>query len=123
MDRLEKWKNFSQILAAIAVPVVVAVFGWLIQITIAENTVKKDYVQIAVNILSDDSKKTNVYLRAWAVDIIDKNSPVPLSENVRTGLIDGQITIPFPNEPMKPLTSSSRLHEQFLRDLKTLQEN
>ena len=43
-DAWDKWESFSKIFAAIGIPVVLGVGSWLIQATLAKQSVSKDYV-------------------------------------------------------------------------------
>lgn len=92
---IERWSN---ILAKWAIPLVVAAFGWGIQNAISENGIKRDYVQIAAQILS--SKDQDPDLRRWATHLIDANSPVPLSASLQSGLANGSIIVMPPRLPI-----------------------
>lgn len=84
-DRLDKAKDWAQILSLIAIPLVVAYVGSDIQSGAKERELKRDYVQIATSILG--SKDTSPALRSWAVQILEVHSPVRLSREVQTALI------------------------------------
>ena len=72
------------ITSTITTPLVVAVFGWYMQSSIAAKGIDKDYMAIAVNILNNpDSNKS---LKDWAIRVLDKNSPVPISKDVESEL-------------------------------------
>jgi hypothetical protein len=47
---------------------------------IQERQIAQDYIQIAVNIISNSGEDENVELQRWATNIIDKYSPVDLPE-------------------------------------------
>lgn len=80
-EKLERLLLVSQILSLLAVPVIVAFFGWKIQEEVKEKEVRRDFVQMAVNILS--SKETESMdgkvLRGWAGRVLQQTSPVPIS--------------------------------------------
>jgi hypothetical protein len=80
------------IVSSVAVPVVVAAFGWIVQDRLSRQVVGKDYVQMAVTILSDDGTKDDKDLRAWAVAIIDETAPLKLSEGLKNSLTRGTRT-------------------------------
>lgn len=88
---LDQLESISKIVAALAVPIVIAVVGWRVQTTVADEGIKKDYVTMALAILRDD-KATDPELRAWALEIVEKNSPVPLSGKLRTKIVMGAMT-------------------------------
>ena len=85
-DRLEHWKQITQIVSAIAVPVVLAILGYFVQGSLADAGLKKDYVQMALTVLKEEPSKENEQLRKWAISILDKNSPVPLSKSLKSQL-------------------------------------
>lgn len=63
----------AKILSLIAIPVVLAVVGWLVQDKLATRTVSKDYVQLAVSILSQPKQsEMDPALRNWAVELLTK---------------------------------------------------
>jgi len=47
---------------------------------------------MATNILNSPESNKNVELRQWAVNIIDKNSPIPFSQANKENLIQGGMT-------------------------------
>jgi len=73
---------------------VLAVIGALIQEAVSRSTVSRDYVQLAVSILTADKDKTPAELRGWAVDLLDENSPVRFSKDVADRLKGGEIELP-----------------------------
>lgn len=86
--------------AAWAVPIVVAVVGSWIQLTISDDSNRKDYVAIAVGVLSQppaergsDGKRDPA--REWAVKILGEYSPVAFTEAVGESLYDGIEMRPF----------------------------
>lgn len=84
-DKLDKAKDWAQILSLIAIPVVLAYVGSDIQSAAKERELRRDYVQIATGILG--SKDTTPALRSWAVQILEVHSPVRLSKAVQAALI------------------------------------
>ena len=115
MDRLEQ---LARILASIALPLVLGVFGYLIQKQIAKNTIDQEYVKLAISILSDSKKaasatidqeyvrlaisilsdpkkadSTHEALRVWAADIVNAHlSENRLTPELREALIHGSAT-------------------------------
>lgn len=86
-ENLEKLKLWVQIISSAAIPLVIALMGWLIQSTLSEAGLKKDYVQMAITVLKETPNKENEELRQWALSIVDKNAPVPIPTKLR-----GQLT-------------------------------
>ncbi len=85
--RLESWKQYSQIVGALAIPLVLAGIGYFVQRSIAETGLKKDYVQMALAVLKDEPTKGNEQLRQWAIAVLDQNSPVPLPISLKQELV------------------------------------
>ena len=88
------WERTARILSLIAIPVVIAIIGAVIQATLSRSTVSRDYVQLAVSILTTDKTKTPQELREWAVDLLDANSPTKFSKDVADRLKGGEINFP-----------------------------
>ena len=105
-DRLARLEALSKILAAIAIPVVLAIGGWVVQqrvqgqtatlqLQLQNQTVSKDYVQLAVSILREpDASKVRPELREWAVDLLNAHSAVKLSDSVSARLKSGETVLP-----------------------------
>ncbi|WP_124358346.1 hypothetical protein [Pseudomonas orientalis] len=89
-DKLSRIQSYASIFASIAVPLLVALFGWALQSKTSEDSVKKDYVQIAIKILNTDKEKADEDMRQWAIAVLDKNSPVPFSKDMKDSLQNGK---------------------------------
>lgn len=92
-SRLQNAQAIAAIFAAIAVPVVVALVGWQIQVSISRDSVRKDYVQMSIGILANPKNVEDKPLRQWAIAVLDKNSPVPFSKGARAGLEQHVLTM------------------------------
>ncbi len=90
---LERLRLWAQILATIAVPIIVLIVGNQVQQSISEREVGKDYVQIAADILKAPPTPETTDLRQWAVATMDKLSPVPLSPKLREQLNSGEVDL------------------------------
>lgn len=86
-DRLEFWKQITQIWSAVAIPVVLALIGYFVQSSLADAGLKKDYVQMALGVLKEQPTKENEQLRQWAIAVLDKNSPVPIPPNLKSQFV------------------------------------
>lgn len=86
-DRLESWKQIAQIISALAIPLVLALIGFYVQRSLAESGLKKDYVQMALSVLSEPPTKQNEQLRKWAIAVLDKNSPVTIPIELKSQLV------------------------------------
>ena len=78
---LAKWQSIATIAASIAIPLILAVFGFLVQRQLATEGLKKDYVQIATSILKENPNGQENELRTWAVEVLDRNAEIPFSKN------------------------------------------
>src|SRR5215831_4229757 len=91
LDTVEK---LSRILSIAAIPVVIAIGGWLIQRQLQDQTIRRDYVQLSLSILQNpDPSKVSPEIRNWAVDLLDANSPTKLSPEAIQKLKSGAITL------------------------------
>jgi hypothetical protein len=89
-EKLEKIELIARISSFIAIPFLIAVFGWLIQSRIEERSLSKEYVQIAVSILNSQEKSPeHNTLRDWAVEILVQNTPIKFSEQALHALQSG----------------------------------
>ena len=98
---LEKAEKISKIASYIAVPLIIAIIGWIIQDRITNENIKRDYVQLSVSIINDtENDTTSNELRSWAVDLLNTYSPVKFSSEVIAKLKAGDIRLlhEFANE-------------------------
>jgi hypothetical protein len=104
VDAIER---ISRTASIAAIPVVLAIGGWIIQRHLQNQTVSRDYVQLALTILqSPDQSKVPPELREWAVDLLNDNSPTKLNRTAVTNLKSGTVTLPsFSFVPSSSLTS------------------
>lgn len=68
-------RDWVQIVAAVAVPLVVALLGWWFQTSWKEREIGRDYVKLAADILA--AKDVPPALCDWASEIIRATSPIP----------------------------------------------
>ena len=90
---LEKLKLWAQIVSSIAIPVVLAVVGYHVQRSVADNELAKNYVQIAIDILRNPPTPEAGEWRRWAVATFERHSPVPLSPELRDQLMKHPIEL------------------------------
>lgn len=100
LPTLERWKSIASIASAVAIPFVLAIVGYFIQKQLADEGLKKDYVSIAAGILKESPTGQEPDLRTWAVEVLDKNSPIPFSANAKRSLEQGiPLVVPGPALP------------------------
>lgn len=103
-SKLSIVQSYATIAATVAVPILVAIFGYLIQLRISEESTKKDYVSMAISIINSKETPEDSDLRKWAVSVLDKNSPVPFGDSLRKSLSSGETVISKVYYPMPPPT-------------------
>jgi hypothetical protein len=96
VDTDEKAKDFWDILktiavavGAVAIPVVLAMLGNQVSVSMKDRDVRLRTVELAIGILREDPKTTNretKALRQWAMDVIDSYSGIPLPPEARSEL-------------------------------------
>jgi len=98
--QLKRIQIYTNIVAAITVPILIAIYGWLIQAKIASQSVQKDYVQMATQILTSHDRKKSDELSIWAVKVLQQYSPIPFPPQLKTALEEGRIALisPIPKE-------------------------
>lgn len=99
---LSKVQSWAMIFSTIAVPILVAFFGNQIQIRISQESTKKDYVAMAVNIINSKDTPKDSELRRWAVSVLEKSSPVPFGADLKQSLSAGAALLSKPFYPKPP---------------------
>jgi hypothetical protein len=90
METLQKAQVVATIASLVAIPVLIAWGSQSIQSRISEEGMRKDYVTMAVGILTKSKEEQpDIELRQWAVKVIDLNSPVPLPGSLQQKLSVG----------------------------------
>jgi len=87
-DWLAKGKDIAQILSMIAIPVLVAFFGWQFQAAEKDKEVRRDYVQLAISALTSD--RSSGETREWAAAVLAQYSPVPMGPSQTSALKRGE---------------------------------
>jgi len=91
---LEIALKWAQIVAYIAVPVVVGVLGHLINRSIATQNLARDYVGLGLGILKERRSAENTNLQDWAVQILQTYSPIPFSAAAKKELAETRLPSP-----------------------------
>jgi len=82
----EKSKIIANIVGVILIPIVIAVIGYTINLSIKKSESRTKTLELAVDILKTDPKLTGEELRNWAIEVAAQNSDVPLKEEARVFL-------------------------------------
>lgn len=85
---MEKVKVFINFMAVILIPIIIGIIGNGYTKAIKEREIQGRFVELAINILSQAPTGDNHSIRAWATEIIDKYSGVPLSQSTKEDLIE-----------------------------------
>lgn len=97
-QHISKWETVERVsktLSILAVPVVLAIGGWVIQQRLQDKTVSRDYVQLAVSILKEPKgANADPQIRAWAVQLLNDNSPTKFNAQVFEQLKSGTAQLP-----------------------------
>jgi hypothetical protein len=94
-NTLDNVEQLSRIISIVAIPIVLGIIGWIVQRRLQGQTIKRDYVQLAVSILREtDQAKSVPELRSWSVDLLNESSPVKFDAIVSQKLKDGQVFLP-----------------------------
>ena len=90
-DRIEL---IARIASLVAIPVVLAIGGWVISSSLAERTVSQEYVKLAVTILREPNEKTEPHFRSWAAELLNLYSPVKFDAETLSALREGRTLLP-----------------------------
>ncbi|KAA3612167.1 MAG: hypothetical protein DWQ05_19385 [Calditrichaeota bacterium] len=91
LDELEK---IAKTLSLVAIPIIIAILGYVFQQSLKEKDVSKDYVELAIKILTEtDQSKIDPSIRSWAVDLLNQNSPTELPDEVSVKLKTGDVSL------------------------------
>lgn len=112
---LDRFEQRARIAWLLVIPILVAGAAALIQHSISKAGSRQEYVKLALSILKEPFPATSssansnadpaaspvprpseqqVLLRGWAVQLLDKYSPVRLDEETKQGLRSGAINLP-----------------------------
>jgi hypothetical protein len=79
LPKKDLWDKF-QILSVCLIPLVLGIYGYIIDETLKEREIKAKYIEIATGILRDKPSEDTLALRTWAIDLVQKYSQVPLTK-------------------------------------------
>ena len=75
----DNWDK-AQIFGTLLIPVVIAISGYFINNTIKAKEIRLQYLEMALNILSEEPNQETIGLRLWAIDVVEKYSILQFSE-------------------------------------------
>jgi hypothetical protein len=109
-SRLDKIEQGAKIFATVAIPVIVAIGGWIIQTTVEHDKEraaqiqqqqqsaadKLEYVKIAKDVLTSTDKDVPSELTKWSWRLLDRVAPVKFDKADLDRLIERKERIPAP---------------------------
>jgi hypothetical protein len=96
-NTLGRIQAIATIFSLVAVPVIVAVLGALIQKSIQSSEARSKSLELAINILKEaPGKSSQPGLREWAIETLQTSSPIAMSELARKELATKPL---FPVQP------------------------
>ena len=113
LGRWDKVEDVAKTFSIVAIPVLVAGVGWLLQDTLNKRIVSQEYVSLAVSILRE--REVDPGLRTWAVDLLNKHAPIQFAPEVSQRLRDGVLTLPV-SALLKRAMSAGDV-EQIVREI------
>jgi hypothetical protein len=93
-DAWERISKVANMLAIVAIPVVLGVYGNVVSQSIKDKELGLAYVELAVSILVDDpvdGSEDDKALRRWASDILGEYSGVTLTAQAQNALLNRQL--------------------------------
>jgi hypothetical protein len=90
----DKAETISKIVSFVATPLLVVFIGATINNSVNRQTVRKDYVSLAVSVLTTPEESVDPAIRDWAVDLLNENSPLKFSPAVTASLKSGDTRFP-----------------------------
>ena len=94
-DIWDKMSAASALLASVLVPVVLAIVGNWYSNAVKRSEVQLKYTELAMTILKEKPSAETEAMRRWAIQIIDRYSGVPMSEQAQNELFTGMLSIDF----------------------------
>lgn len=99
IDRIHKG---AQIFALVFTPLAVAAAGWAAQWSVSNQGVRKDLIQMSLQVLKEPRRDGDEALRQCALDTINRNSEVRLSDKAADQLSSSAVVMLKTNPFLKP---------------------
>lgn len=92
---LERAQQVAQIFSLLAVPILVAFFGYMFQSEAKDKEINRDFIQMAVSILTAPAAtgSPDTPLRHWATRMLAHASPVPFEEDEFNALKSAKLAL------------------------------
>jgi hypothetical protein len=101
-DIWDKAEIVAKMLGAVLLPVITICIAYMLNASIQDRASRVRMVELAVEILKSDPKASaNAnYMRGWALEVVQKNSEVPLPDEAMRALME----LPLPTNLTKQPT-------------------
>ncbi len=86
-DNADRFLKIAKGFSYVAVPIIVSVAGYFVNLNIANSGLHKDYVEIATKILMEDPSEENEELREWGFEVLDHYSEVKFSDAAQKSVL------------------------------------
>jgi hypothetical protein len=101
-DPWDKAEILAKILGAVLLPVITICVAYMLNASIQDRSARVRMVELAVEILKSDPKAPTSanYMRGWAVEVLQKNSEVPLPEEASKLLMELPLPTSVRTQPL-----------------------
>ena len=97
-DNLDRFQKISTALSIAAIPIFLAIIGWILQNRLQNVAVSQKYVELALDIVKQPVDSTTseytISLREWAINLLNANSTVPFDTATSKSLSRGYVELP-----------------------------
>ena len=90
-DIWDKITALSVLIASVLVPIVLAIVGQAYTSAMKQSENRVKYTELAISILKDKPIPETQDVRAWAIDVVNQYSGVPMSSQVREQLLRSRL--------------------------------
>jgi len=90
---IDVFEKYARILSLIAIPLVLGIVGYWVQKSLGDKNLNREYVELAVGILTEEEKEIPDEIRTWAVDMLNENSPTKFDKQTIERLKTGEISL------------------------------
>jgi hypothetical protein len=94
-NRWQGLNALSGLLAAVLIPIVIAIMGYRYTSALKEREIQSHFVELALSVLKEPPRAENRAVRQWAVRVVDEYSGVALGETASRELLDS-VSLPTP---------------------------
>ena len=114
--KIDKLEQISRILSMVAIPVVLGLIGYYVQVSLTKSSINQEYVKLAVSILSSPRSEDVDILRPWAVELLNLYAPVSFTKEQYNKLKFGKIYLP-PAPPVVPVFPKEAVRKRIMQFL------